>query len=204
MGRGRPPWRPRRVQRRVHGGDDGRPGPVGEWGDDRQRLVGVGEGRLSTIRASGNWGALRHFLSIRVEEDGGGGGGGNGNGDENGGSEGKSGDDGASSPTANGTPSIVVEDAARNLTITESLELLFDRIGADHPRHDSDFRRVTLGGRRLAGGGSGGWIDRILRAVGVGQPSASTGGFIGPLPRPAGPSESLGIRSPRRCPERQT
>ena len=135
-------------------------------------------------------GALRHFLSIRVEEDGGGGG--NGNGDENGGSEGKSGDDGASSPTANGTPSIVVEDAARNLTITESLELLFDRIGADHPRHDSDFRRVTLGGRRLAGGGSGGWIDRILRAVGVGQPSASTGGFIGPLPRPAGPSEKFG------------
>ena len=155
----------------------------------RRRRVG----RSSTIRASRKLAARCDTFcpsaSRRTEAEGEAG---TGTEKGNGGSEGKSGDDGASSPTANGTPSIVVEDAARNLTITESLELLFDRISADHPRHDSDFRRVTLGGRRLAGGGSGGWIDRILRAVGVGQPSASTGGFIGPLPRPAGPSEKFG------------
>ena len=152
-------------------------------------------------------GALRHFLSIRVEEDGrerereG------KRGSEKGkrGSEGKSGDDGASSPTANGTPSIVVEDAARNLTITESLELLFERISADHPRHElrlsaGHARRAETRGWRIRG------LDRSHPARGrrrslqridrrFHRPAAQTGGSVGKV---------WGSAHRAAAPERQT
>ena len=91
------------------------------------------------------------------------------------------------------------DDAPRNLTISESLELLFERHGADHPRHDADYRQVMLGS------GSGGdstsssdddWFARLLRAVGLS--SFSRGGGrdttrprkpsvqFGPQPKPEG------------------
>ena len=134
-------------------------------------------------------GALRHFLSIRVEEDGG--------------ADGKSGNN-TPSPTADGTPPIATQDHAqkvqdharnltvtRNLTITESLDMLFERVASHHPRHAADFRRVTLGGDDAAGGQLGGLIDRILSIAGIGRPSGGSTRFIGPL-KPASPAEKFG------------
>ena len=79
----------------------------------------------------------------------------------------------------------------RNMTVVEALELLFERIGPDHPRQTADYRQVVLGDEVGASSArASGWFRRLvgattsLLASGTGS-SSSSSSSLGPRPAPA-------------------
>ena len=79
----------------------------------------------------------------------------------------------------------------RNMTVVEALELLFERIGPDHPRQTADYRQVVLGDEVGASSArASGWFRRLvgattsLLASGAGS-SSSSSSSLGPRPAPA-------------------
>ena len=78
----------------------------------------------------------------------------------------------------------------RNMTVVEALELLFERIGPDHPRQTSDYRQVVLGDEVGASSArTSGWFHRLVGAalpsLAGGAGSSSSSSSVGPRPAPA-------------------
>ena len=75
----------------------------------------------------------------------------------------------------------------RNLTISESLELLFDLFGTNYSRNLDDYREVSLGASGTSGGDRGNnWLGRLFRTIGFSSETRSGDVSFGPRPKLTG------------------
>lgn len=105
---------------------------------------------------------LRHFLSVRREEAGA--------------------DDASREVVDNASTGPADDSRYRRMTVVESLTLLFDRVGATHPRQDAEYRDVYFGNRRPAS-----LVRRVLDRFLLGS-EEKPGGDGGSSSRPSAPS----------------